>query len=171
MEDPHRGEVPFVVRAATPADATTIGVLRTEMLAVAPAAYDTDPDVAGRPPSHWATWVGTDSDGTRRTVQLAEVGGCAVGMAAAHIDPDGHCAHLGAMWVQPTHRGRGVARALLAAAETWAHRSGARTVVLGVAATNTGAARLYAAAGYTHTGDGRTTRWGDTEHTLTKNLT
>lgn len=42
--------------------------------------------------------------------------------------------------------------------------------VLGVAASNTAATRLYYALGYIPTGEQRETRWGDTEVTMAKPL-
>ncbi len=50
--------------------------------------------------------------------------------------------------VDEAQRGRGVGRALLAEAETYARRQGLRHVLIGVAAGNAGADRLYAAQGY-----------------------
>ena len=62
---------------------------------------------------------------------VAELGdGALAGFAEASVrsvaegGPDGPAAYLEGIWVEPEHRRRGVARALLAAAEDWARGRG-----------------------------------------------
>ncbi len=50
-----------------------------------------------------------------------------------------------------THRGRGIGRALLRAAEARAREAGARSLQLSVKAGNAGASSLYAAEGFRET--------------------
>ena len=69
----------------------------------------------------------------------------------AYGHPDG--AGVYGMWVAPEARGRGVGRSLLEAVEGWARETGHWLIGLGVATTNDAAIRLYAAAGFTDTGE------------------
>jgi ribosomal protein S18 acetylase RimI-like enzyme len=57
------------------------------------------------------------------------------------------------MWVAPEARRSGVAAALLDAIEAWARDAGYGTIGLGVNTVNESATRLYAARGYTDTGE------------------
>lgn len=55
---------------------------------------------------------------------------------------------VAAMWVRPDRRGRGLARAMLAALAAEAHDTGARSLHLQVEAANAAALRLYRGAGF-----------------------
>jgi aminoglycoside 6'-N-acetyltransferase I len=61
---------------------------------------------------------------------VAEAEGRLIGFAEASVRnyaegaPPGPAAYLEGIWVEPEHRRRGVARALLAAVEAWARRQG-----------------------------------------------
>lgn len=96
-------------------------------------------------------------DGTGCSV-LATEAGRAVGMGAAWA-PDADTVQVVSMWVDPGHRGRGVARAVLDDLVAWA---GERTVVLDVATANPGARRLYETAGFVATGRVTPMREGST---------
>ena len=61
--------------------------------------------------------------------------------------------HLVGMWVDPQHRRRGVARALVEHAVRWAEERRASEVILWVADHNIPARRLYARAGFRPTGE------------------
>jgi GNAT superfamily N-acetyltransferase len=67
------------------------------------------------------------------------------------IFPDG-APQLGAMWVDPVYRRRGVARVLAAAVEEAAREVGAGAVGLWVTAGNDRARDMYAHLGYALTG-------------------
>jgi aminoglycoside 6'-N-acetyltransferase I len=68
--------------------------------------------------------------GTPYVTLVAEADGGLVGFAEVAVRsiaegcPPGPAAYLEGIWVEPAHRRRGVARALLAAAETWARERG-----------------------------------------------
>jgi len=62
------------------------------------------------------------------------------------------CPEIISMWVQPSHRGTGVAVALLKAVISWAASEGASEVSLGVADGNEQARRFYERAGFIPTG-------------------
>jgi len=59
-----------------------------------------------------------------------------------------HLAHIEMLAVDPAARGRGVARALMHAAESWARASGFRRITLNVWLQNERARRLYEHLGY-----------------------
>jgi GNAT superfamily N-acetyltransferase len=81
-----------------------------------------------------------------RSLTLVAVdGGEEVGTAAG-VPPwtdDPGARELVGMWVAPAHRGRGVARALLARVATWAEGEGAARLRLGVLDGNAGARAAY----------------------------
>ncbi len=85
---------------------------------------------------------------------IAREGGADVGLVTVFPEPDvpGRM-HLVSMWVDPEHRRRGVARALIAEVVRWAAERRAREVVLWVVDQNTAARRLYERAGFRPTGD------------------
>jgi ribosomal-protein-alanine N-acetyltransferase len=68
------------------------------------------------------------------------------------LTPAAEEAELLRIAVRPDLRGRGVARALLAAGEEALRREGARTLLLEVRASNAAARALYAAAGWAEAG-------------------
>lgn len=74
-------------------------------------------------------------------------------MAEGFVHPDDPgVVVLGAMFVDPGHRGPGVARRLVEAIELWAAANGASTVVLDVNPAMNPARRLYEQCGYAPTG-------------------
>jgi GNAT superfamily N-acetyltransferase len=95
--------------------------------------------------ARWRAMVGTgcwflavDSDGT------------AVGVAAGVVErgapPDQR--HLVAMWIAPTHRGRGIAGRLVRAVAAWARDDGAGVLSLWVRRGNEPAHRRYTELGF-----------------------
>lgn len=85
---------------------------------------------------------------------VVRIDGRAVGLVGVIREPGAPAdeRHLVALWVAPEHRGRGVAQALLAAAEDWARGDGASLLSLWLVDGNDDAAELYAGAGYSATG-------------------
>jgi ribosomal protein S18 acetylase RimI-like enzyme len=77
----------------------------------------------------------------------------AVGMATVRLEGEPLRGHLLGMWVDPAARRHGVARALIERAARWATSRGAGELILWVVDRNTGARRLYEAAGFEPTGD------------------
>jgi GNAT superfamily N-acetyltransferase len=82
---------------------------------------------------------------------VAETGGQISGWAHVHAYPlpemDFH-AELGGLVVAEAHRGSGVGKALLAAAEEWARRNGCRELWLRSNVIRTEAHRFYQGRGY-----------------------
>ncbi|PWR10163.1 GNAT family N-acetyltransferase [Micromonospora acroterricola] len=76
----------------------------------------------------------------------------AVGMAAG-VPGDNGISELRSVWVGPKARGRGVGDQLIAAVETWALRSDARTLKLAVIPGNEAAIALYRRNGFVVTGE------------------
>ena len=98
-----------------------------------------------------ATW----RDRARRSRTFVARDGAAVVGTAAGVDGwsgDPTRRELVGMWVAPTHRGRGVARALLAAVTDWARSDGATALALGVLEGNHGARAAYGRMGLRPTG-------------------
>lgn len=75
--------------------------------------------------------------------------------------------YLYSLWLDPTARGLGLARSLIAAAAQWARERGAGTARLRVAAENTAARTVYASLGFTIAGTEASTPSGELAMTLT----
>lgn len=89
-------------------------------------------------------------------VVVAELDGHAVGLAHLHVTPalerDRPAAKIGALVVDETHRGRGVGRALVQAAEEEARRRGCELLFLTTAARRNDAHVFYERLGFEQTG-------------------
>lgn len=134
------------IRRLQAGDAALWRDLRLEALANHPEAYgSTHDDWAGRPLTDFADRL------TSGRVFGAFVGGALVGSAA--LDPDGlGQGALTAVYVQGSHRGKGIARRLLKTVIRAARRDGMTGLVLSVAEDNQRARRLYLAAGFRDAG-------------------
>jgi len=88
---------------------------------------------------------------------LAWHGAVPVGITAVIAEPQ--VAHIVSVWVQPQHRRRGVALALMQAALAHARAGGASTAMLMVARHNHSARSLYQRLGFTATGDTKVLPW------------
>ena len=113
------------------------------------AFYRTYAEEVDHPAEFWRGWLARP-----RTVLLVAVDGTRdVGLGG--LVPDRRAPeHLAVVtfWVDPSARGRGVARALLDALVLAAREAGAAALTLEVADANEAAVRLYAAAGFEPTG-------------------
>ena len=113
------------------------------------AFYRTHAEEVDQPTEFWSAWLARA--GTVLLVAVDE--GRDVGIGG--LVPDRHAPEELAVitfWVDPRARGRGVGRALLDALVREARALGAPAVTLEVADANGAAVRLYAAAGFEHTG-------------------
>ncbi len=91
--------------------------------------------------------------GDRSTSFLALDCGTPCGIVGAFLDrEDPRRAHLVSMWVAPTHRRRGVGRALVHAVLDWARSRDAQTVCLAVTSNNDTAFTFYRSLGFSFTG-------------------
>ncbi len=83
----------------------------------------------------------------RGALWFAEVDEEPIGMLFARIDEALVTIEIGAMWVDPTARGRGLGKALLDEAMQWGRRSGATRALIWVATANPAAETLYRSRG------------------------
>jgi GNAT superfamily N-acetyltransferase len=92
---------------------------------------------------------GDDDD---RLVEVAQVGGAPAGMVAAVIRPDHQLGLRGGvlqwLFVDPAHRGTGLAGLLVARATAWFDARDVQGAELFVTAANAGAVRVYERAGF-----------------------
>jgi ribosomal protein S18 acetylase RimI-like enzyme len=140
------------VRQAGAADWALLRELRLRALADAPDAFASTLDQeAVFPEEVWRQWA---EGGPASANFIAREGGAGIGMAAIFAEPSvPRRMHLVAMWIDPGHRRRGVARALIEQALRWADQRQAREVVLWVADHNTAARFLYERVGFRPTGE------------------
>jgi GNAT superfamily N-acetyltransferase len=75
-----------------------------------------------------------------------------LGMCAVLGDHGGESAQLVAMWVHPSHRGRGIAATLIEAATGWCRERDIPTLGVWVNEVNTTAIRVYQRAGFMPSG-------------------
>jgi GNAT superfamily N-acetyltransferase len=92
-----------------------------------------------KPNDHQLTLVATDGES-------------AVGMCAVIRDSGPDQARLVAVWVDPAHRGQGVAASLIEAAIAWCERQRVGHLTTAVNETNLSAAAAYRRAGFAETG-------------------
>lgn len=121
--------------------------IRLESLADAPAAFGAaleDERVIGE--DGWREMIRTAA------IFIATVEGQVVGVVAGLRRDSPRDRGLGAMWVAPRWRGRGVAGTLVAAVVAWSRSEGAATVGLWVPGDNARARRFYERQGFRITG-------------------
>jgi len=140
------------VRQARAADWETLRELRLRALADAPDAFaSTLRKEAAFPEQVWRQ----RAEGALGSVNfIACEDGAGIGMAAIFtVANAAGCMHLVGMWVDPRHRRRGVAQALVERAVSWAEERRAREVILWVADHNIPARMLYERVGFRPTGE------------------
>lgn len=104
-----------------------------------PLGIDLEAEIAAGPPIELA--------GPDGVLLLVRVDGEPAGLGGIrHLDTD--VAEVKSMYLSPTHRGKGLARQLLAELEEIARRRGCRAVRLDTSDYLDGAIALYRAAGY-----------------------
>jgi ribosomal protein S18 acetylase RimI-like enzyme len=151
-------DAPVVVRRATRADLSVLGRLGAHLVRVH-HEFDQRRFVApvGNPEAGYAHFLGTQFDADDATVLVAERGGAVVGYVYAGIEPFSWkelrdtAGFVHDIVVDPAERRTGVARALMEAAIAWVRAQGVPSVMLGTAARNEGAQRLFEAMGFRRT--------------------
>jgi GNAT superfamily N-acetyltransferase len=104
-----------------------------------PLGIDLKAEIAAGPPAELA--------GPDGVLLLVRVDGEPAGLGGVrHLDTD--VAEIKSMYLSPAHRGKGLARRLLAELEEISRRRGCRAVRLDTSDYLTGAVALYRAAGY-----------------------
>jgi GNAT superfamily N-acetyltransferase len=140
------------LRQARAADWEALRELRLRALADAPDAFaSTLQEEAALPEQVWRQRA---QGGAGSVSFIAREDGVGIGMAAifAVANAPGRV-HLVGMWVDPRHRRRGVAQALVERAVRWAKQRQAREVILWVADHNLPARLLYERVGFQPTGE------------------
>lgn len=110
-------------------------------------------DAVREPDETWQRWVAEAEQGTSKVLLAAIEDGDWLGVVGGFVRVDPSEVHLISMWVAPEARGRGIARALVAALAGWALERGAQRILLFVQEANTPARGLYERLGFTPTGD------------------
>jgi GNAT superfamily N-acetyltransferase len=144
-----------VIRTLAPAEWAAYRELRLRALADSPDAYgSTLAAEQDRPAQAWAERLALAATSGRDYPLVAEAGGALVGLAWAKRSADEpDVIDIFQMWVAPTHRGQGIAAALVREAVAWARAAGARSARLGVETGNGAAVRLYAREGFVNAGE------------------
>jgi ribosomal protein S18 acetylase RimI-like enzyme len=138
-------------RQAQATDWEALRQLRLRALADAPDAFAST--LAAEVAFPVEVWWQRAQSGPASANFIAREGGVDVGLAAVFAEPDAPGRmHLVSMWVDPHHRRRGVARALVGQVVRWAADRRAREVILWVADQNTAARLLYERIGFRPTG-------------------
>lgn len=151
----------MVVRPLRPDEWETWRDLRLRALAESPDAFrQTLEGEAALPEDLWKELAHRSAEHPDGETWVAELDGAPVGQAFSRVKEDRSTLGIGAMWVAPEARGRGVGRALLDAAEAWGKARGCTNVSLSVTEGNSSAERLYRAAGYEPTGSTESLRDG-----------
>ncbi|WP_144711566.1 GNAT family N-acetyltransferase [Curtobacterium pusillum] len=119
--------------------------VRLAALAEAPAAFgSTLDDWADAPEHRWRARLSIPG----ALDLLAYEGPAAVGMASGVPGDEPGTVELISMWVDPAHRGRGVATDLIGAVAQWAREYGAQSLDLSVMPDNDAARRTYERNGF-----------------------
>jgi GNAT superfamily N-acetyltransferase len=107
---------------------------------------------AAFPSSYWRAIAEDTQVADRRVSVVADDGDQLVGMVGGDWDEQSGRVHLVALWVEPSSRGRGVGKALVAEVLSWARERQAHRVELWVVDDALAAAALYASCGFVETG-------------------
>lgn len=138
------------VRKIEPADWPIYKDLRLRALRDAPDAFgSTLAAELPRPDALWQDRLVAACASGHDLPLFALAGALPVGLLWAKLDrSDAKIVDLFQMWVDPAHRGRGLAGMLLTEAVAWARSTGAVTVRLGVSVADSAAYRLYIRHGF-----------------------
>jgi GNAT superfamily N-acetyltransferase len=113
---------------------------------------ETAEEAEERPLSYWEELTRSVTDLDRHVMFLAREGDAVLGSTYGLRDRDNReTARIGGMWVVPSHRRRGIGRALLQAALSWAREQGFKRVGLWAPAASPAALSLYRQAGFKET--------------------
>ncbi len=133
----------MITRSAQSEDVEALANLITEL------GYPTSSDDMNR------RFQAISADSSYATL-LAARGGNVLGMVGLHLErcyeSNSSCVRIMALVVGSEHRGRGVGRILVSAAEDWARQRGAREIMLTTHKRRAEAHRFYVSMGYEATG-------------------
>lgn len=144
----------ITIRTMTSDDWALYRDLRLKALADAPDAFGSTLEAEqDLPDEHWHTRLERASASGRDLPLMAWADGVPVALAYAKVDADAPgVINLFQMWVDPAHRGQGIALAMLDSVVSWAKSLHATAVQLGVASGQGAAMRIYLKAGFTPSG-------------------
>ena len=144
----------ITIRAMTSDDWALYRDLRLKALADAPDAFGSTLEAEqDLPDEHWHTRLERASTSGHDLPLMAWADGVPVALAYAKVDAEAPgVINLFQMWVDPAHRGQGIALAMLDSVVSWAKSLHATAVQLGVASGQGAAMRIYLKAGFTPSG-------------------
>ena len=127
--------------------------VRLRALRDSPESFaETAEEAEERPLSYWEDLTRSVTELGRHAMFLACEADAVLGSTYGLRDRDNRdTARIGGMWVAPSHRRRGVGRALLHAALSWAREQGFKRVGLWAPAASPAALSLYRQAGFKET--------------------
>jgi GNAT superfamily N-acetyltransferase len=134
--------------------------LRLRALRDSPESFaDSAEEIELRPSSYWEDLTRSVTEPGRHVMFLACDGDAVVGSIYGLRDREHRgVARIGGTWVAPSHRRRGIGRALLDAVVSWARDEGFSRLALWAPSANAGALALYDRAGFKNTGRRRPLR-------------
>jgi GNAT superfamily N-acetyltransferase len=146
------------IRLATEADVAALGRMGAALLRLH-YAFDQQRFIAprGNPEEGYGWFLGSQLRDADAVVYVAEREGAVVGYVYAGLEPHSWkelreaAGFIHDVVVEETHRGAGIATALLDAAGEWLKAHGAPRVMLWTAERNHGAQRLFEQAGFRRT--------------------
>lgn len=101
----------------------------------------------------WSDLIERTAEHPHGLLLIAEVDSDPVGMLFGRLDDNSELLDVGAMWVDPDVRRRGIGRALVDYALAWARTAGAGTAELWVTEGNLAAELFYGDCGFVSTGE------------------
>ena len=143
------------IRRVRTEDSGRARALRLEMLADTPLAFLTTlAEAAAKPHDEFVGRITRAAAGTQIGHFVAVSGKQLVGQVIAVESPtDADVTMLFAVYVSPSHRGRGILVGLIDAAAAWSRECGRHRLELEVVTTNARAARAYQKIGFQAVGD------------------
>lgn len=96
----------------------------------------------------WIELIKQAAEHPHALLLVAEAGADPIGMLFGRLDDSGELLDIGAMWVDPEVRRRGIGRALLEASLSWARDASAHRAELWVAPSNDAATQLLLGLGF-----------------------
>jgi GNAT superfamily N-acetyltransferase len=135
--------------------------LRFDALSESPDAFrPTLEDEKEQSDDWWIDIIDSTVEHPRGGLWIAEIEHVPVGMLFARTDTDDTVVEIGAMWVRPPARGKGVGSGLLTSAVDWAISRGVHHAELWVAESNAAAMSLYERYGFQRTTETQALRRG-----------
>lgn len=142
------------VREAAEGDVEAFRALRLASLEQSPDDYRrVYADEVDLPHERWGAFLSSRADDSDAGVLLALIDGEPAGLAFVEADRPAETISLEGMWVEPEHRRKGLAHAMVVEATEWGCRRSARIARLAVTVTNDAAERLFLECEFVPTGE------------------